>query len=237
MMIRKVILLAILLVLFSSCSLFRDGGIFDAFSDDIGKFNAANEFFVEIYVGKNFRGSGFVVNFENKIIITCAHLFKGSEEEVYVKYKRKMYVSKIIKKDTKADVAIIRVLGDFEQGDELEIADKVDRGGDVYFIGSPLGKPSFIKTKISTIDDNYIYMPRSFIGGSSGGMLLQNGKVVGILRSTTVHTYPNTVFWNYDKIAIRKIQIEVNMSRAVPYWTIKKVYNSALEGEKNNDEK
>lgn len=133
------------------------------------------------------QGSGFLVSGDG-FILTNAHILDGASLAVVYLFDGERYNSKLIGVDDSADVALLKIEGEFDSL-SLGDSDAVGIGDRVIAIGNPLGL-SFSVTEgiISGIDregDNnlpyYFQTDASLNPGNSGGPLINTeGEVIGI---------------------------------------------------------
>jgi serine protease Do len=136
-------------------------------------------------------GSGFMIN-KDGYILTNSHVIENAEEIVVTLAGRKdEYKAKVIGKDSKLDIALIKI----DAEDELPIAvlgnsDELDIGAWVIAIGNPFGLGGTVTAGIVSAKgrvigagpyDNFIQTDASINPGNSGGPLFNmKGEVVGI---------------------------------------------------------
>ena len=133
-------------------------------------------------------GSGFIISDEG-YIVTNEHVISGATAANIISYESKVYRVSLIGKDTKKDIALLKIeSGDYQ---ELKIGDSDDLkvGNKVIAIGNPLGL-SFTVTEgiVSAVnrpglsgEQDYIQTDVSLNPGNSGGPLINTqGEVVGI---------------------------------------------------------
>ena len=136
-------------------------------------------------------GSGFIIS-DDGLIVTNNHVIEGAEEiTVYLPDDRE-FLAKIIGKDIKTDIAVLKV----DPGDEklpfVEFGDsEILRVGDwVLAVGNPFGLGGSVTAGIVSARgreigqgqyDDFIQTDASINRGNSGGPLFNmNGKVIGI---------------------------------------------------------
>ncbi len=137
-------------------------------------------------------GSGFVVDGKEGLIVTNNHVIEGAEEiDINFHDGSKLVVDKILGRDTKADLALLKVspkkpLADVKFGSSADI-----EGGDwVLAIGNPFGlggsvSVGIISAKSRDINsgpyDDYLQTDAAINKGNSGGPLFNmNGEVIGV---------------------------------------------------------
>lgn len=137
-------------------------------------------------------GSGFVIDGKEGLIVTNNHVIEGAEEiDVNFHDGSKLVVEKILGRDTKADLALLKVtpkkpLADVKFAD----SDNIDVGDWVMAIGNPFGlggsvSMGIISAKSRDINsgpyDDYLQTDAAINKGNSGGPLFNmNGEVVGV---------------------------------------------------------
>ena len=152
------------------------------------------ERFFRDMVPKDFKqqalGSGFIIDKEG-YIVTNNHVVEKSDE-IKVKFSDgKEFTAKIVGKDPKTDLALIKIDADrtlvpLSMGD----SDKLDVGDWVVAIGNPFGLGNTVTAGIVSAKyrhigagayDNFIQTDASINPGNSGGPLLNTaGEVVGV---------------------------------------------------------
>jgi len=133
-------------------------------------------------------GSGFIISDEG-YIVTNEHVISGATAANIISYESKVYKVSLIGKNTKKDIALLKIeSGDYQ---ELKIgdSDNLKVGNKVIAIGNPLGL-SFTVTEgiVSAVnrpglsgEQDYIQTDVSLNPGNSGGPLINTqGEVVGI---------------------------------------------------------
>jgi serine protease Do len=135
-------------------------------------------------------GSGFIIDSDG-IIVTNYHVVDGAEKIVVTLADGKGFDAKVLGKDQKADLAILKI--DAAQGlpaVALGDSDKLEVGEWVMAIGNPFGLDHTVTTGIVSAKgrhigagpyDNFIQTDASINPGNSGGPLVNlHGEVVGI---------------------------------------------------------
>lgn len=164
-----------------------------------GGNNPADEFWQRFFGGQAPRGqqrrqsgvgSGFIVD-KDGTILTNFHVVDGSEKLSVTLADGKSYNAKVIGKDQKSDIAVIKI----DAGRELPAAplgdsDRVEVGEWVMAIGNPFGLDHTVTSGIVSAKgrnigqgpyDNFIQTDASINPGNSGGPLINlRGEVVGI---------------------------------------------------------
>ena len=160
----------------------------DFFGDEFRNFGEAPE--------REFKrqslGSGFIINKEG-YILTNNHVVENAEEIIITlsEKREKEYKAKVIGKDTRLDVALIKV----DANGDLPVAalgdsDKLEIGEWVMAIGNPFGLSHTVTAGIVSAKgrvigagpyDNFIQTDAAINPGNSGGPLFNlKGEVIGI---------------------------------------------------------
>ncbi|HEY8194495.1 MAG TPA: Do family serine endopeptidase [Hyphomicrobium sp.] len=137
-------------------------------------------------------GSGFVIDGKEGLIVTNNHVIEGAEEiDINFHDGSKLTVDKIIGRDTKADLALLKVtpkkpLADVKFGSSA----KIEVGDWVMAIGNPFGlggsvSLGIISAKSRDINsgpyDDYLQTDAAINKGNSGGPLFNmDGEVIGV---------------------------------------------------------
>jgi serine protease Do len=137
-------------------------------------------------------GSGFVIDGKEGLIVTTNHVIEGAEEiDVNFHDGSKLVVDKIIGRDTKADLALLKVspkkpIADvkFGSSDTLEVGDWVMAIGNPFGLGGSVSM-GIISAKSRDINsgpyDDYLQTDAAINKGNSGGPLFNmNGEVIGV---------------------------------------------------------
>lgn len=135
-------------------------------------------------------GSGFIID-KDGYIITNNHVIDKAEKINVTLADNKQFEAKLIGKDNKTDIALIKI----DAGKELPFAkmgnsDKIRVGDWIVAIGNPFGlggsvTAGIVSAKSRDIEsgpyDNFIQTDASINQGSSGGPMFNlNGEVIGI---------------------------------------------------------
>lgn len=137
-------------------------------------------------------GSGFMFCKDRKYILTCAHCIEDVVH-IYVqipKYGKKNFEAKVLSFCHNYDIALLEIL-DFKDNtiSFLELNEngiKETKAGDkVEVLGYPLGQDNLKMTQgiVSGHQMSLYQIDSPINGGNSGGPLLRNGKVIGIISS------------------------------------------------------
>ena len=136
------------------------------------------------------QGSGFIID-SNGTILTNYHVVDGMDKVVVTLSDGKSYDAKVVGKDQKSDVAVIKI----DAGRELPAAtlgdsDRLEVGEWVMAVGNPFGLDHSVTSGIVSAKgrnigagpyDNFIQTDASINPGNSGGPLINlRGEVVGI---------------------------------------------------------
>ncbi len=136
-------------------------------------------------------GSGFVVDAEKGLIVTNNHVVKDAEEVRVTFQDDETLVAKIIGKDEKMDLAVLKVETDKKlTAVSFGDSDKMRVGDWVLAIGNPFGLGGTVTAGIVSAQqrninagpyDDFIQTDASINRGNSGGPMFDlNGKVIGI---------------------------------------------------------
>ena len=137
-------------------------------------------------------GSGFVIDGKEGLIVTNTHVIEGAEE-IIINFHNgtKLKVDKVLGKDSKSDIALLKVtpkepLPDVKFGSSttLEVGDWVMAIGNPFGLGGSVSL-GIISAKSRDINsgpyDDYLQTDAAINKGNSGGPLFNmNGEVVGI---------------------------------------------------------
>ncbi len=137
-------------------------------------------------------GSGFVIDGKEGLIVTNNHVIDGAEEIIINFHDgSKLKVEKVIGKDTKADLALLKVtpkkpLVDvkFGSSNDIEVGDWVMAIGNPFGLGGSVSM-GIISAKSRDINsgpyDDYLQTDAAINKGNSGGPLFNmKGEVVGV---------------------------------------------------------
>lgn len=147
--------------------------------------------------GKTTVGTGFIVRMDKDTVyvVTAAHVF-GSDPQPKVEFftKPSPVRATVVNKEGEGvtSLALLMIQGrdNFPSGiTALPIATAVrlSEGEDIIVIGHPrsAGDWTVLKRSIARRDGRHVKVDADVDEGSSGGPMLQNGKVVGLVASTT----------------------------------------------------
>ena len=147
----------------------------------------------------NALGSGFVVSSDG-LIVTNNHVIDGADEIEIEFFSGKKLPAKVIGKDEKTDIAVLKVESAQLQPLKLGDSDSVRVGEYVLAIGNPLSSDELANTitfgivsatkREVTIDNytnSYLQTDAAINFGNSGGPLNNlNGEVIGINSAKTI---------------------------------------------------
>ena len=147
-------------------------------------------------------GSGIIIS-KDGYILTNAHVVEGSDAIKVVLYNSEEYEAEIIGKDTRTDIAVLKIDADNLTPAELGDSAGVEVGETVYAIGNPGGltlQSSFtsgiisgVNRVITTSESSYsmtvLQTDAAINPGNSGGALVNEyGQVIGITNSKLIST-------------------------------------------------
>lgn len=164
---------------------------------DIEKIKQANLYILNDTVGIS--GSGTHIKIKGKsYILTCAHLFEEVTDTMYAIEDNGHWTGvKILAYNKKIDLALLTVDNLIQQS-YLEIADKAPKeGSKVMVIGNPAGLLDVVTDGIvAKRNDIHYLITNTTYFGNSGGALLYDGKIVGVMSQlVTYFNFP--CFVNY----------------------------------------
>jgi serine protease Do len=137
-------------------------------------------------------GSGFILD-RNGFIMTNNHVVENAEEIIVSTSSDKEYKAKVVGRDPKTDLAVIKIEAD--NGDDLKPvvlgnSDNLRVGDWIFAIGNPFGLSSTVTAGIVSAKgryigqgsyDDFIQTDAAINPGNSGGPLVNlHGEVVGI---------------------------------------------------------
>lgn len=134
-------------------------------------------------------GSGTIVKIkDNYYIFSVAHLIKEVEDEYVLKENNKSYRLELIAYNFNYDLSLFKVPEDYKIQGYLEISDRKQllSGEIVYVVGNPTGWEDCITmgTIVKVSFENYFFITSAKAWmGNSGGAVILNGKLVGVLRA------------------------------------------------------
>ncbi|MAC62134.1 MAG: serine protease [SAR116 cluster bacterium] len=136
-------------------------------------------------------GSGFIIS-EDGLIVTNNHVIEGAEEITVFLPNEEEFIAKIIGRDTKTDLAVLKVDTEGKKLPFVEFGDSdILRVGDwVLAVGNPFGLGGTVTAGIVSARgreigqgqyDDFIQTDASINRGNSGGPLFNmSGKVIGV---------------------------------------------------------
>ncbi len=134
------------------------------------------------------QGTGFIIS-EDGFIVTNYHVLSGGTKIETLDYQQKMFQTSLIGFDFDADLALLKIVGNFEKLNLTKDSDLVHIGEEVIAIGNPLGLQFSVSQGIvSGINRQgpngmnvYIQTDAALNPGNSGGPLINSeGEVIGI---------------------------------------------------------
>lgn len=136
-------------------------------------------------------GSGFVIDAEQGYIVTNSHVIEDADEVRVTLHDDTTIPAKIIGRDEKTDLAVIKVDTDHKLTEvNFGDSDKMRVGDWILAIGNPFGLGGTVTTGIISAQqrdiqsgpyDDYIQTDASINRGNSGGPMFNlEGKVIGI---------------------------------------------------------
>ncbi|MBF12897.1 MAG: protease [Legionellales bacterium] len=143
-------------------------------------------------------GSGVILDADDGIIITCAHVVNNSTHLLVTLNDKRRFIGRIIGLDEISDIALIKIEGDHLTSIPIAKEDEGQLGDSVIAIGSPYGLNDSITFGIIssrnrdlnlTKFDNYLQTDAQINFGNSGGALINSdGNLVGI-NASVLTTY------------------------------------------------
>lgn len=136
-------------------------------------------------------GSGIIVDATNGYIVTNAHVIDGAINIIVTLKDKRQFYAKLVGKDLKADVAVIRIQPDrltamrFANSKELRVGDFVVAIGNPYGLGQSVTSgiiSALGRTGLGIEDyEDFIQTDAPINPGNSGGALVNlRGELVGI---------------------------------------------------------
>ena len=134
-------------------------------------------------------GTGVVIDHRG-YVLTNNHVIQQAKKVTVTFYNRKKYRAKIVGKDVKADLALLKITGDFEPA-AIGDSDELHIGQWVIAAGSPFGLANSYTAGIISAkgrsmimgmpDTDFIQTDAAVNMGNSGGPLINvDGEVIGI---------------------------------------------------------
>ncbi len=165
------------------------------FQSPFGEDDPFNEFFKRFFGDgpRQFKstslGSGFIIN-RDGYILTNNHVVQNATEISVKLSDAREFKAKVIGKDPKTDIALIKIDASNLRVIPFGDSDKLEVGEPVMAIGNPFGLNQTVTTGIVSAKgrfigegpyDNFIQTDASINRGNSGGPLINiNGEAVGI---------------------------------------------------------
>lgn len=140
-------------------------------------------------------GSGSHIKIDGEsYVLTCAHLIEDKTDSICVKEDEYYYFLDFVKMDRETDLALFKADYNVKKFPYLEIAEKSPlQGQKVIAIGNPDNMEDvFTDGIIAKIKENSILITNSVFSGNSGGAVLYDGKIVGILKQMLYHLFANS---------------------------------------------
>jgi S1-C subfamily serine protease len=134
------------------------------------------------------QGSGFIIA-DGGYVVTNEHVIDGAEAAVIITYDGQTHSVAVIGKNTKMDIALLKIEETDYSPLSLANSDNIQVGEKVIAIGNPLGLQFSVSegivSAVHRTGDNeingYIQTDASLNPGNSGGPLInKEGKVIGI---------------------------------------------------------
>lgn len=137
-------------------------------------------------------GSGFIIDQKDGLILTNNHVVEKADEIKIKTQDGKEYDAKVVGRDPKTDIALIKVTpnGDFPKAAQLGDSDAIRVGDWVIAVGNPFGLGHTVTAGIISAKgriigagpyDDFLQTDAAINPGNSGGPLFNmNGEVVGI---------------------------------------------------------
>ncbi|MCX7981904.1 MAG: DegQ family serine endoprotease [Syntrophales bacterium] len=174
----------------------RSGGVFSPFGDSPLERFFGDEFFERFFGDiprREFKqqslGSGFIISADG-YIFTNNHVVEKADKIIVKLSDGRQFDAKVIGKDAKTDIALIKIKAERLPVAEIGDSDKVRVGDWVIAIGNPFGLEHTVTAGIVSAKgrvigagpyDNFIQTDASINPGNSGGPLFSlEGKVIGI---------------------------------------------------------
>ena len=137
-------------------------------------------------------GSGVIVN-SSGLIVTSNHVIRGADEITIVLSDRREFPAKVVIKDDKTDLAVLRIDGGGEKFSTLTLGDSdaLEVGDLLLAIGNPFGFGQTVtsgivsglaRTTVGISDYSFFIQTDAAInpGNSGGALVTMDGKLIGI---------------------------------------------------------
>jgi len=145
----------------------------------------------------NSKGSGFVI--KSGYVITNFHVIGNSDRmDIHIRFPNGKVTQPLkVFRDSLLDLAAMQIIGDIPPGFELGSSSDIMIGNQVYSWGFPEGyngpapllTVGYISGLNNILDENgnkqveHLVVNAAFNSGNSGGGLVSNGKIVGVVQS------------------------------------------------------
>lgn len=147
-------------------------------------------------------GSGVIIS-KDGYIVTNNHVIDGAKTITVYDTNNKEYTAKLIGKDAKSDLAVLKIAGDNFPYAEFADSDAVKIGYDALAIGNPLGTGISVTNGIISALHKEITIDRETMtlfqtnaeinnGNSGGGLFDINGCLIGIVNAKTMSSLTST---------------------------------------------
>ncbi len=170
------------------------GGLSPFFSDPVFKHFFGNNFPGGVTTERveSSLGSGVIVK-DDGLIVTNYHVISGSEDITVVLNDRREFAAKIVLKDDKTDLALLKIDAkgeklaflEFMDSDDLEVGDIVMAIGNPFGVGQTVTNgivSAVARTTVGVSDYQFFIQTDAAInpGNSGGALVAMNGKLAGI---------------------------------------------------------
>lgn len=154
--------------------------------DNIDKIKKANLDIYNTTVGITGSGSHIVIE-DKHYILTCAHLMKNEEDNIWGVNNGTWYPLKLVKLNMERDLALFEIR--IKNLPYLEISNEFPKeGSEILVIGNPGGLKDIVTDGVISEVREYDYLLTNKVYcGNSGGSIIYKGKIVGVI--TMILTY------------------------------------------------